>query len=183
MFHTAWLTGRQAECCLGQPLLEDAGCACVDPTCNPFQLGTLTHIASSQTCHFPHGLSAVYNSAAAGFEERQLAASLQQAAGLLEHQQRQQQHHHEPWQLHQSDASSGGRAASSSSAGSRSSSSWTVSTGAELAALAHLALMGRLDAAELAIRREWALFSRLPPMRRCLLLLKTAVNSANDALL
>lgn len=39
-------------------------------------------------------------------------------------------------------------------AGSSAGPSWTVSTGAELAALAHLALTGQLDAAELAVTRE-----------------------------
>ncbi|KAL4434061.1 hypothetical protein ABPG75_000502 [Micractinium tetrahymenae] len=83
------------------------------------------------------GVGQIYNSAAAAFEEHHLAACLQQAASVLDQQQRQQ---------HGAAASSAG--SSSSSAGS---SRWTVSTGAELAALAHLALTGQLDAAELAV--------------------------------
>ena len=75
-------------------------------------------------------LSAVYNSAAAGFEERQLAASLQQATLRSEQQRRQRRH------------------------GGSTAADWAVSTGAELAALAHLALTGQLDAAELAVTCE-----------------------------
>ncbi|KAL4446824.1 hypothetical protein ABPG77_008068 [Micractinium sp. CCAP 211/92] len=71
------------------------------------------------------GVGQIYNSAAAGFEERHLVASLQHAISRLNQRQ-------------------------PDSPASRSSS-WTASSGAELAALARLALTGQLDAAELAV--------------------------------
>ncbi|KAI3434869.1 hypothetical protein D9Q98_002923 [Chlorella vulgaris] len=72
------------------------------------------------------GVGQMYNSAAATFEERALATCLQHALQPLPH-------------------------ASSSGSCPVTSSSFSAGTGAELAAVAHLASTGRIDAAQLAI--------------------------------
>lgn len=85
--------------------------------------------------------TAVYNGAADTFSEQHLAARLQ--AAQQQHQQRRQH--------------PAASAASSSGGSNPSRRSWGVADGAELVALAELASAGRLDAAELAVKREWRL--------------------------